>query len=192
MRFSFDRGGENALIVPDVGQDVYEEINLVVAGGNYGRRIIEGPHGFDLPLAETLGVDVFGDLQYPIHAYTHAEAGVSTIGGYLLAGTSLGPSGAGGETCASADPDPPPVQPYAGRIARFDDRPISRYAGWGGDGWAGGSSRAIPCAGRMRAAGPPGGPRVLVSAIPSSSGQGNPDVRPFRPAPQESAVRPRP
>ena len=33
-RFSFDPNGD--LIVADAGQDLYEEIDLVVKGGNYG------------------------------------------------------------------------------------------------------------------------------------------------------------
>jgi glucose/arabinose dehydrogenase len=86
-RFSFDRGGDHTLIVPDVGQAIYEEINFVVAGGNYGWRILEGHHAFDLPLAETLGVDVRTDLQFPIHEYSHAEAGISIIGGFLYRGS---------------------------------------------------------------------------------------------------------
>jgi hypothetical protein len=40
-RFAFDRG-TGALLVADVGQDEREEVNLVVAGGNYGWRVLEG------------------------------------------------------------------------------------------------------------------------------------------------------
>lgn len=35
------------LFVADAGQDRYEEVNLVVRGGNYGWRIREGAHCFD-------------------------------------------------------------------------------------------------------------------------------------------------
>ncbi|MDA1275373.1 MAG: PQQ-dependent sugar dehydrogenase [Verrucomicrobia bacterium] len=44
---SFDRGGSHDLIVTDVGQDRWEEINIVVNGGNYGWRVREGFDGFD-------------------------------------------------------------------------------------------------------------------------------------------------
>ncbi len=44
---SFDRGGSHDLIVTDVGQERWEEINVIVKGGNYGWRMREGHDGFD-------------------------------------------------------------------------------------------------------------------------------------------------
>lgn len=44
-RFSFDPDGK--IIVADAGQDLYEEIDLVEIGGNYGWNIREGAHCFD-------------------------------------------------------------------------------------------------------------------------------------------------
>ncbi|MCE9613595.1 MAG: PQQ-dependent sugar dehydrogenase [Lentisphaerae bacterium] len=86
FRIAFDRGDTNRFFVADVGQNVWEEIDVVRKGGNYGWRITEGGHAFDLPTASALGVDPRG-LDYPIHEYSHAEAGISVIGGYVYRGS---------------------------------------------------------------------------------------------------------
>lgn len=87
FKFSFDRGGSNALIVADVGQNEWEEIDIVEKGGNYGWRILEGHHAFDPDAAQTLGVDVKG-LKFPIHEYDHT-LGISIIGGHVYRGTNV-------------------------------------------------------------------------------------------------------
>jgi glucose/arabinose dehydrogenase len=105
---SFDRGGKHDLILADVGQDRWEEINVIVNGGNYGWRLREGFDGFDpkSPLgaptnAATLGTDgkPFVD---PVLAYktlrgrgTDSNAfGVTITGGYVYRGKAI-PSLAG-------------------------------------------------------------------------------------------------
>jgi glucose/arabinose dehydrogenase len=77
-RMSFDRAtGE--LWAGDVGQNAYEEIDLIVRGGNYGWRPREGFHG-------TRGVpdraDERGEFIDPVVEYTRRE-GVSVTGGYV-------------------------------------------------------------------------------------------------------------
>ncbi len=42
-RFSFDMGGTHGLYLGDAGQSLYEEIDLVTKGGNYGWNVKEGP-----------------------------------------------------------------------------------------------------------------------------------------------------
>lgn len=86
-KMSFDSGGSNEFFVADVGQDKWEEVNIVQRGGNYGWRIIEGKHIFDAALATTLGQNV-STLKYPIHEYPHGPLGISIIGGYVYRGTA--------------------------------------------------------------------------------------------------------
>jgi glucose/arabinose dehydrogenase len=105
---SFDRGGKRDLILADVGQDRWEEINVIINGGNYGWRLREGFDGFDpknprsAPTnAVTAGADgkPFVD---PVIAYktlrgrgTESNAfGVTVTGGYVYRGKAI-PSLAG-------------------------------------------------------------------------------------------------
>ena len=41
-RWSFDRGGTRQLYAGDVGQGAREEVDIIINGGNYGWRILEG------------------------------------------------------------------------------------------------------------------------------------------------------
>lgn len=73
--------------IADVGQNVWEEIDLLRKGGNYGWRILEGSRPFDPGLAATLGVDA-ASLDYPIYEYRHGPLGISIIGGLVYRGTN--------------------------------------------------------------------------------------------------------
>ena len=72
-RFSFAPDGR--LIVADVGQNTYEEVNIVAAGDNLGWNITEGLHCF----SPAQGCDTTG-LVEPIFEYDHKQ-GVSITGG---------------------------------------------------------------------------------------------------------------
>lgn len=75
-RFSIDSlSGE--LWVTDVGEDTYEEINIVTRGRNYGWPLMEGPACFEPAACDTAGKN----LAAPLYSYTHAD-GVAVIGGY--------------------------------------------------------------------------------------------------------------
>jgi glucose/arabinose dehydrogenase len=100
---SFDRGGKHDLIVADVGQDRWEEINIIVNGGNYGWRLREGFDGFDPKhprSAPTNAVTVGADgrpFVDPVFTYkilrgrgTDPEAyGVTITGGYVYRGKAF-------------------------------------------------------------------------------------------------------
>lgn len=80
-RFSFDRQtGE--LWVGDVGQDAVEEIDRVVAGGNYGWSVREGDRDY-ASAREQVGTPID-----PVITYGRRE-GQSITGGYVYRGTHL-------------------------------------------------------------------------------------------------------
>jgi len=81
-KFSFDARGR--LWCADVGQNKWEEVNLIEKGGNYGWRIMEGNHCFN---PET-NCDTRG-LKMPVYEYNHSTGMVSVIGGYFYRGTQV-------------------------------------------------------------------------------------------------------
>ncbi len=81
-RFSFDV--ENGrLWTGDVGQNAWEEIDIIEKGGNYGWNTMEGNHCYD----PRSGCDRTG-LKNPIHEYDRNE-GISITGGFVYRGPSL-------------------------------------------------------------------------------------------------------
>lgn len=76
-RMSFDRQtGE--LWAGDVGQDKWEEIDIITRGGNYGWNIREGAHPFSTAVSRTILID-------PVIEYGRNQ-GASVIGGYVYRG----------------------------------------------------------------------------------------------------------
>jgi glucose/arabinose dehydrogenase len=82
-RFSFDRE-TGMLWLADVGQNKWEEVDLVVAGGNYGWRIMEGTHCYN----PDQGCSPEG-LIFPIAEYGHEQGRCSITGGYVYRGPSI-------------------------------------------------------------------------------------------------------
>jgi quinoprotein glucose dehydrogenase len=89
-RYSFDRETGD-LWVGDVGQDLWEEVDLVTSGGNYGWSIREGAHHFKPGPPGAQLID-------PVTEYTHQtklqsegmfpdhSIGMCVIGGYVYRG----------------------------------------------------------------------------------------------------------
>ncbi|MEM6335124.1 MAG: T9SS type A sorting domain-containing protein, partial [Bacteroidota bacterium] len=61
----------------DVGQDDFEEVNIITLGGNYGWRLKEGPACFNPPSGCQTGI-----FEEPVFTYDHDE-GLSITGGYV-------------------------------------------------------------------------------------------------------------
>lgn len=80
-RFSFDPKNGN-LWTGDVGQNAYEEIDIVENGGNYGWNIMEGNHCYNAASCDQSG------LKMPIWEYPR-DQGVSITGGFVYRGSSL-------------------------------------------------------------------------------------------------------
>ncbi|XP_054653636.1 HHIP-like protein 2 isoform X2 [Dunckerocampus dactyliophorus] len=86
-RCSVDRGdptsryGHGRIFCGDVGQNRYEEIDIIVKGGNYGWRAKEGFECYDMKLCHNSSLN---DIP-PIHAYSH-HVGKSVTGGYVYRG----------------------------------------------------------------------------------------------------------
>ena len=81
-RLAFDRK-TGALWAADVGQDLWEEINIIVRGGNYGWNLREAAHAFG-----RRGSGPDRNLIEPIWEYNH-EVGKSITGGCVYRGRRL-------------------------------------------------------------------------------------------------------
>ncbi len=79
-KFSFDLV-TNKIWAADVGQDHWEEIDIIVKGGNYGWRCYEGNHPYNLSGCN-------GTYIFPIYEYSHLE-GISITGGYVYRGSQF-------------------------------------------------------------------------------------------------------
>jgi hypothetical protein len=97
---AFDAGGDHALFAGDAGQIRWEEVDIIVKGGNYGWNIKEGRHCFD---PNDNSVDCVGssnkgyrgeELIDPIIEYRNLSnmsggTGSVVIGGYVYRGKAI-------------------------------------------------------------------------------------------------------
>ena len=99
-RFSFDAGGAHQLFCADVGQNLYEEVDIVTAGENYGWNIREGLSCFDpqnpnRPPDSCPDIGGSGEpLIDPIIEYSHQRRGTSitgkaVVGGFVYRGSAM-------------------------------------------------------------------------------------------------------
>lgn len=82
-RFSFDPDTDE-LWVGDVGQNQYEEIDIVENGGNYGWNITEAMHCFE----PENNCDK-ASVTLPVWEYDHSQGDVSVTGGFVYRGPTL-------------------------------------------------------------------------------------------------------
>ncbi|XP_069063302.1 HHIP-like protein 1 [Pleurodeles waltl] len=89
-RCSVDRGdptsmsGRGRILCGDVGQNKYEEVDIIQKGGNYGWRAKEGFSCYDKTLCHNSSLN---DI-LPIFAYPH-KLGKSVTGGYIYRGCQM-------------------------------------------------------------------------------------------------------
>jgi glucose/arabinose dehydrogenase len=82
-RFSFDRTG-GKLWAADVGQNAWEEVDIIVRGGNYGWNAREGAHCFE----PAQGCRTEGLID-PVAEYPNAAGDCSVTGGYVYRGAAV-------------------------------------------------------------------------------------------------------
>ncbi|MEB2778692.1 PQQ-dependent sugar dehydrogenase [Algoriphagus sp. D3-2-R+10] len=81
-RFSFD-SSNGQLWTGDVGQNKYEEIDIITKGGNYGWNTMEGFHCYNSSDCNQEG------LEMPIWEYDRSQGDVSITGGFVYHGTAI-------------------------------------------------------------------------------------------------------
>ena len=97
-RFCF--GPDNMMILADAGQELYEEIDVIQKGGNYGWNVKEGKHCFDTDNPKAAGgscptADAEGDpLIDPVIEFANSKSssdglGNVSIGGYVYQGSAV-------------------------------------------------------------------------------------------------------
>jgi hypothetical protein len=93
-------GGDHKLYVGDAGQNLYEEIDIVEKGGNYGWNVKEGTHCFNTdnfteereacPMEDTAGNPLLDPI-IEMPNYNNPNGGIATVivGGNVYRGRSI-------------------------------------------------------------------------------------------------------
>jgi len=99
-RFSFDMGDDHKLYLGDAGQSLYEEVDIVRKGGNYGWNVKEGTHCFNTdndleeraacPMEDTAGNPLIDPIIELANA-ANPKGGIASVvvGGNVYRGTSI-------------------------------------------------------------------------------------------------------
>lgn len=99
---TFDKRGQRELFAADVGQNLFEEVDIITKGANYGWSLREGFQGFDAkapntPPADAPRTGARGEpLVDPVFEYKHTggkkdpeAVGISITGGFVYRGKAL-------------------------------------------------------------------------------------------------------
>jgi glucose/arabinose dehydrogenase len=95
-RISFDKGNDHDLLLSDAGQNLWEEVDIITKGGNYGWNIKEGTHCFD-PNNPNKSPALCSDYGYngeplidPVIEYdSHGINRTVVVGGYIYRGSAI-------------------------------------------------------------------------------------------------------
>ncbi len=95
QRFRWDRAGERRMFIADIGQNQVEEINVGMAGANYGWNLREGDFEFE---GDEIGRNRRADgsregFTYPIAQYGHDGPAAATTGTVYRGGVLPGLDG---------------------------------------------------------------------------------------------------
>ncbi|MGH1364071.1 MAG: PQQ-dependent sugar dehydrogenase [Calditrichia bacterium] len=91
-RISWDTGGDNKMLIGDIGERNLEEINLGAPGLNYGWNKREGTFLFEYQTRDFVyplpANDSTFNYTYPVAQYDHDE-GFGIVGGFVYRGTNV-------------------------------------------------------------------------------------------------------